>query len=163
MAATDLAAVLSEACELFEPVAAEKGIRLNFVSQRGCLVWGNIQQLQRAVSNLIDNAVKYSPAGSLVEARATRSADAVELTVRNPGAGIAGKDLPHVFERFYRGESSRAGGGSGLGLSLAQAIVQAHGGSLVASSRPGEFTEFILRIPAMTPPCDPGPAKGTGS
>jgi len=142
----DLTAVMSDACELFEPVAADRDIELRLSCDGPAMVWGNIQQLQRAVANLIDNAVKYSPVNAVVEARISRNNDDVVVRVRNTGTGISEKDLPHIFERFYRGEGSRADTGSGLGLSLAQAIVRAHGGSLSASSHPGEFTEFVLRM-----------------
>ena len=148
MEVVDLAAVLEDACELFEPVAQDKAMTLSHTAQGDCRINGNMQQIQRVIANLIDNAVKYSPAGSRIDTQVARRDAMVELSVRNPGPGIPEKDLHRVFDRFYRCDSSRTTPGSGLGLSLAQAIVRTHGGTLSAASRGGEYTVFTLCIPA---------------
>jgi two-component system sensor histidine kinase MprB len=120
-------------------------------------------RLGRAVNNLIDNAVKYSPPGAPVEIRLvgakrpTESADrsmetgrpgeGAELTVRDHGPGIAAEDLPHIFDRFYRGVEARGRPGSGLGLAIVRQVVEQHGGSIAAEAAPGGGTLMRVRLP----------------
>jgi two-component system, OmpR family, sensor histidine kinase MprB len=103
-------------------------------------------RLGRAVNNLIDNAVNYSPNGSPVEIvlRGT------ELTVRDHGQGISGEDLPHVFDRFYRGAEARGRSGSGLGLAIVRHVAEQHGGSVSAEPAQGGGTLMRLRLPGST-------------
>ena len=98
---------------------------------------GQPAQLERAISNLVDNAIKYSPAGSPVEIAVTST----DVVVRDSGPGIAAEDQPHVFDRFYRSTLARAEPGSGLGLAIVQQIVQRHHGRVWATSRPGGGAE----------------------
>jgi len=114
-------------------------------------VAGNAPSLRRAVSNLLENARRYSPAGSPLEIAVWLEGNHAVLTLRDMGVAIAPEDLPHIFERFYRGDSarSRVTGGSGLGLSIVQAIVAAHGGEVTAVSRPGNGSIFTIRLPAL--------------
>jgi two-component system, OmpR family, sensor histidine kinase MprB len=107
------------------------------------IVTGVPARLERAVSNLIDNAVKYSPAGEPVEI----SLGATELTVRDHGAGISAQDLPHVFDRFYRGAEARGRPGSGLGLAIVLQVVDQLGGSVTAEPAPGRGTLMRLCLP----------------
>jgi len=107
------------------------------------LVSGVPARLQRAVANLIDNAVKYSPPGEPVEVRLA----AGELTVRDHGPGIAAADLPYVFDRFYRGAEARGRPGSGLGLAIVRQVASQHGGSVTAERAPGGGTLMRLRLP----------------
>jgi two-component system sensor histidine kinase MprB len=100
-------------------------------------------RLGRAVNNLIDNAVKYSPPGEPVEI-ALRDG---ELTVRDHGLGISSEDLPHIFDRFYRGAEARGRPGSGLGLAIVRQVVEQHGGTVSAESAPGGGTLMRVRIP----------------
>ncbi len=85
-------------------------------------------RIELALSNLLDNALKFTPSGGQVEIGAERRGDSVRLWVRDSGLGIEPEDQPHIFERFYRGRSNRVGG-SGLGLAIVQSVVQAHGGA----------------------------------
>jgi two-component system sensor histidine kinase MprB len=101
-------------------------------------------RLERAVSNLIDNAIKYSPAGEPVEIRLHDG----ELTVRDHGPGIPPADLPHVFDRFYRGAEARGRPGSGLGLAIVRQVVGQHGGSILAEPAPGGGTLMRVRLPS---------------
>ncbi|MEU8515938.1 HAMP domain-containing sensor histidine kinase [Kitasatospora sp. NPDC048722] len=101
-------------------------------------------RLARLLSNLLDNAAKFSPPGGTVEVRLTR----LELTVRDHGPGIAPEDLPYVFDRFYRASAARALPGSGLGLAMARQIAQAHGATLTAEAAEGGGALFRLRLPA---------------
>ena len=116
-------------------------------------VVGNPTSLRRALRNLLENARRYGPAGSPVEIAVWLEGSQAVVTVRDNGGGIAAEDLPHIFERFYRGDSarSRATGGSGLGLSIVQAIVEAHGGDVSAASQPGNGSTFTIRLPALQP------------
>jgi two-component system, OmpR family, sensor histidine kinase MprB len=105
-------------------------------------------RLGRAVNNLIDNAVKYSPAGAPVEIRLVGTDGyGAELTVRDHGPGIATEDLPHIFDRFYRGAEARGRPGSGLGLAIVRQVVEQHGGSIVAETAPGGGTSMRVRLP----------------
>ncbi len=100
-------------------------------------------RLGRAVTNLIDNAIKYSPPGLPVEVHL----EGAELTVRDHGPGIAAEDLPHIFDRFYRGAEARGRPGSGLGLAIVRQVVEQHGGSIAAEAAPGVGTLMRVRLP----------------
>jgi two-component system sensor histidine kinase MprB len=116
-------------------------------------VRGDAAALERAIVNLLDNAVKFSPAGGEVEVRLHGG----ELTVRDHGPGIAADELPHVFERFWRSPSARSLPGSGLGLSIVARTVQQSGGEVSLSPAPGGGTLAALRLPGA-PTAPPGPA-----
>jgi two-component system, OmpR family, sensor histidine kinase MprB len=107
------------------------------------IVAGVPARLERAVSNLIDNAVKYSPPGEPVEIQLRSE----QLTVRDHGPGISIQDLPHVFDRFYRGAEARGRPGSGLGLAIVRQVADQHGGSVAADRGPGGGTVMRLRLP----------------
>jgi two-component system sensor histidine kinase SenX3 len=112
-------------------------------------VLGNRRQLVSAVGNLLENAIKYSDAGSDVEVRVSADAEEVEISVRDHGIGIPGRDLDRIFERFYRVDKarSRETGGSGLGLSIVRHVMTNHGGVVTVSSAEGEGSTFSLRLP----------------
>ena len=105
------------------------------------------EMMRQVWTNLIQNAVKYTPEGGQITVRAEVDGDGVACEVIDSGIGIAGDDLPHVFERFFRADKSRTGGGNGLGLSLAHRIVELHGGSLTVVSLPGAGSTFRVRLP----------------
>ena len=111
-----------------------------------CVVRGVPGQLARAVNNLLDNAVKWSPAHEAVEVAV--ASDGV-LTVRDHGPGIDARDLPHVFERFYRARAARGLPGAGLGLAIVRHVADSHGGTVAASNAPGGGTMLALRLPAL--------------
>jgi two-component system sensor histidine kinase MprB len=113
------------------------------VSAEPCLVRGAPGQLTRAITNLLDNAAKWSPAGGEVEVRCAGG----EVVVRDHGPGIAPADLPHVFDRFYRAADARRLPGSGLGLAIVRQAAEAHGGGVVAESAPGGGALLRLRLP----------------
>ncbi len=114
---------------------------------------GDADQLRRVLLNLVENALKFTPAGGCVELRAANEEQGwVTLEIQDTGAGIPPEALPHVFERFYRADSSRTRqswqiGGSGLGLSLARELVEAHGGTIAISSSVGQGTTVTLWLP----------------
>ena len=109
------------------------------------VVDGTRERLARAVNNLLDNAARHSPAAGVVEV----SAGAGGVRVRDHGAGIAPEDLPHLFDRFYRGASARGRPGSGLGLAIVRQVAEQHGGSVHAANAPGGGAEFVLELPAV--------------
>lgn len=110
------------------------------------LLSGVPARLERAIVNLIDNAVKYSPEGEPVEIELTTSSGC-ELTVRDHGPGISPEDLPHVFDRFYRGAEARGRPGSGLGLAIVRQVVGQHGGTVTAERAPGGGTLMRVVLP----------------
>jgi signal transduction histidine kinase len=101
------------------------------------------------LSNLLLNAIQHSPSGSLVEARLVRKTESVTLEIEDHGEGIDPAALPHVFDRFYRGDPSRtrSTGGTGLGLSIVKAVVEMAGGSIAIASQPGHGTTVTVQLP----------------
>src|SRR5439155_645180 len=115
-------------------------------------VLGSADHLQQVARNLVENALKYTPPGGHVWL-ALRAADGgPELTVRDDGVGIRPEDLPHVFERFYRAPAARSRPGAGLGLSIADWIIRAHGGRISVESAPDAGSTFRVWLPALTAP-----------
>ena len=144
----DLGALVIGACELFEPVAEDKGVTLACRVPDRCALKGDVRLLQRAVGNLLDNALKYTPVGGRVDIFvAGLDGRRVEVVVEDTGIGIRASDIPHIFDRFYRCDPSRTLSGTGLGLSLVKTIVAAHGGSIAVESVPGLGSVFYLDLP----------------
>ena len=130
------------------PVAQVAGIELVAVDGPPVLVAADAGRLGQVVGNLVDNALKFTPAGGRVTVTVAEREGAVQLEVRDTGAGIDPDDMPHVFERFYQGSGGRAlARGSGLGLSIAALVADAHGGQMDVSSRPGQGTTFTMTLP----------------
>jgi signal transduction histidine kinase len=103
--------------------------------------------VRQVVANLVSNALRHAPVpGSQVVVSAAQKGEALEIAVADDGPGIPADDLPHVFDRFWRGEQGRAGG-SGLGLAIARELVAAHGGRIWVESAPGKGTVFRLTLP----------------
>jgi signal transduction histidine kinase len=117
----------------------------------------DVGMIERVLTNLIENALRFTPAGGRVAVRLEQTAAGIRVTVADTGTGIAAEDLPHVFERFYRADRSRSGGGAGLGLAIARQIVELHGGSLVVESAPGRGAAFSFDLPLERRP-DRGPS-----
>jgi heavy metal sensor kinase len=147
----DLAGLVREACNLFQPMAEDKGVGLVCDLPQGIRFAGDIRMIQRMFSNLIDNAIKYTPTGGSVLVSASESEREVVLTVQDTGIGISPSDLPRVFERFYRCDQSRSQAGIGLGLSLARAIARAHGGEIRAESALNQGSTFTVTLPKTLP------------
>lgn len=151
----DLTVVANDVYEAFKVRADRAEIELKASIQPGMLtVIGNEDQLRRMLYNLVDNAIKYTSRGGEVEISLENSQrdGAVLLKVRDTGFGIAPAHLPHIFERFYRVEATRprygSSQGSGLGLSIAKSIIEAHGGTIGVSSQLGKGTTFWVELPA---------------
>lgn len=144
----DVRKIVGDARELFLPVAEDKGIRLELEApDEPITVLGDLARLQRVVANLLDNAIKYTDIDGTVLLRCKVTPSQVAIAVIDTGIGITEQGLPHVFDRFYRGDRSRPAPGSGLGLSLARAIVRAHGGDITVASSPGDGSTFTVRLP----------------
>jgi signal transduction histidine kinase len=144
----DINKVIMDAHDLFLPVAENKQIEFEInIVKESLFTRGNVSKLQRAIANLIDNAIKFTPAYGKVQLITGADAKFITVSVVDTGAGISENDLPHIFERFYRAEKSRSTPGNGLGLSLAQAIVTAHGGELTVKSSAGKGTSFKIILP----------------
>ncbi len=148
----DLAAVARDAAELYGDVADDKGVRLTASIPERLEIEADRNRLAQAVANVLDNAVKYTPGGGLVTiAVASLDGGGASVTVADSGIGISADDLPRIWERLYRGDSSRSARGLGLGLSLVKAIVEAHGGTVSAASAPGEGSRVLLQFPQRPP------------
>jgi len=117
------------------------------VSLQPMYVMGDAATLERAVTNLLDNAVKFSPQGGTITVRLESGA----LSISDEGPGIADKDIPHIFERFYRSDLSRNTPGTGLGLSIVDQTVTAHGGTVEVSQSPSGGATFTVRLPEVEP------------
>jgi heavy metal sensor kinase len=142
--------------EMFQGVAEQRDVGLTLEAGEPVWVPGRDTHLRQVISNLVDNALKFTPPGGGVRVAVRRASEQkATLEVSDTGAGIAGEDLPHVFERFYRADRSRrreGGGGSGLGLSICQALVTAHGGEIrLDSPGPGRGTTVTVTLPACAP------------
>jgi two-component system phosphate regulon sensor histidine kinase PhoR len=147
-----LEGIARAAMQLCQAKAAARGIPLELEAETGLTARVNPQLLEQALTNLIDNAVKYSNAGSPVRLdirRAGGASGGIELAVRDRGIGIPPQDLPRVFERFYRVDRARSRelGGTGLGLAIVKHIVLAHGGSVRAESELGSGSTFTILLP----------------
>ncbi|MGI8484785.1 MAG: sensor histidine kinase [Thermomicrobiales bacterium] len=113
------------------------------------MVVGDPIRITQIVNNLMHNAIRHTPAGGIVivGAEVLPAKQVIEVIVRDTGVGIAAEDLPHIFDRFYQGESTRAPGGTGLGLSIVKQLVEVQGGSVAAESHLGEGTAISFRLP----------------
>jgi two-component system phosphate regulon sensor histidine kinase PhoR len=142
----DLAEVVAEAASLLRTRTEPLGIKVAFEGVP-LLVEADRPSLLRVVSNLLDNATKWSPEKSTIRAGTRDEGELVALWVQDEGPGIPEQDLPRVFERFYKGEASRATAGVGLGLAIVKHLVRSHGGTATVESPPGEGARFTIRLP----------------
>ena len=145
-----LDAVLRDESERFEDPAAEAGVRLTITANGPARVRGSARDLALLVRNLVDNAIRYTAAGGSVDVALAADDGEAVLTVSDTGVGIPTRDLPRVFERFYRVDRarSRETGGTGLGLSIVRHVVENHGGRVSVDSELGRGTRFEVRLPA---------------
>lgn len=137
-AVIDAADLAADMAELYEPAAEDKGLEFGAEIEQGLDIRGNRAFLAQALANLIDNAIKYTPTGGAVMLRARRrSTGEVEYSVTDTGPGVPDEDRDRVVQRFVRLDNSRTEPGSGLGLSLVQAVAEAHGGRIQLDEGPG--------------------------
>jgi heavy metal sensor kinase len=144
----DLTRMIHAACDLFAPVAEDREIAFSWNVPGRFEVKADVDMLQRAFSNLLDNAIKYTDPGGRIRVDVIRKTDSfLEIQVTDTGPGIPAELHERIFDRFFRAESSRTSPGSGLGLSFARAIAREHGGDILVSSGPGTGACFILTLP----------------
>ena len=147
----DITTLLLEQVKRLAPLARENGIELDCSGHDELVVAGDRVKLEQVLYNIIDNAIKYTPRGGRVHASVTKQGKRAVIQVSDTGIGIPAKDLPHIFERFYRVDKarSRVTGGTGLGLSIVYQIVQLHGGTIEPESQEGKGTTFTIQLPLL--------------
>ncbi|MBI4038727.1 HAMP domain-containing protein [Candidatus Daviesbacteria bacterium] len=143
----DLSELVQEMMDLGTKMAVKKQISVDGSIEQHLLISGKKDKLERALINLVDNAIKYTPDKGTVTISLQKKRDQAQFKVKDTGRGISVRDLPHVFERFYRGSRTDKTFGSGLGLSITSAIVSAHRGEIRAKSQIGKGSEFIVLLP----------------
>ncbi|HLB24846.1 MAG TPA: ATP-binding protein [Nitrospirota bacterium] len=145
----NLNAFLNKAHLEFYLEAKQRKIRLEYtLAEHSPVVQMDETQMMRAVANIIDNALKYTPEGGEVSVSAKNFRDYVTVSVTDTGPGISKKDMPHIFERYYRSRDGRnAPKGTGLGLSIVKAVVESHGGKVDVASEEGKGSTFTIRLP----------------
>jgi signal transduction histidine kinase len=155
----DAAELAFDMAELYEPAAEDKGLEFGAEIEPGLMIEANRPFLAQALANVIDNAIKYTPVGGAVMFRARRrSSGEVEYSVTDTGPGVPEADRERVVERFVRLDNSRTEVGSGLGLSLVVAVLEAHGGRVQLDEGPGVYNGFGpgLRVALVLPPAPAG-------
>jgi signal transduction histidine kinase len=136
----DAADLATDMAELYEPASEDKGLEFSSEIERGLMVNANQPFLAQALANIIDNAIKYTPVGGAVMLRARRrSSGEIEFSVTDTGPGVPEEDRERVIQRFVRLDNSRTEPGSGLGLSLVGAVMEAHSGRITLDEGPGVF------------------------
>lgn len=144
----DIVSLGQQAYEIFLPVAEDKGINLEFKgSSHPIIVLANTARLQRIIANLLDNAIKFTESNGIIRLEIKEAQNEAIISVKDTGIGIASKDQPRIFEKFYRVESSRSTPGHGLGLSFVKSMVLSMGGSITVDSLLSQGTTFSINIP----------------
>lgn len=154
MTALDVAALLNAIAEKFAPLADRAGVKIMVQAADLPMLMGDGDRLAQVLTNLVDNALKFTPAGGEVVLTARRDGVEMEIEVCDNGQGIESEALAHIFERFYQADASRARRerqGAGLGLAIAQELVIAHGGKISVRSQLGQGTVFVVRLPLAQP------------
>jgi signal transduction histidine kinase len=142
----ELVALIREACELFRPISEEKKINLKTDLPESLTFKSDRKKMQRIVMNLLENAIKYTPADGTVAVSAAAQNGEIRIEFEDTGMGISEDDLPHIFERFYRCDRSRSEGGVGLGLSLVKAYAESIKGTIHVESSLNQGSIFALRF-----------------
>lgn len=147
---TDFAEIVRTTCDIFEPAAADKGIRLTCKTPDApAIITAHAYRLQRLIGNLLDNALKFTPAGGEINVVLSTSASDLNLIVADTGIGMTPEEQSHVFERFYRADKSRHTPGFGLGLTLVHATVAFYRGTISVTSAPTRGTTFTISSPTV--------------
>lgn len=142
----ELSELLSSAAAPFHLQAEDKGITLAVQApEPSTRIICDQARIEMALGNLLENALKYTPPGGQVTLSAQTDAQSVRIQVADTGPGISSQDLPHIFERFYRGQAAHSG--SGLGLAIVNSLVQVHNGQVWVESEPGQGSRFTLSLP----------------
>jgi heavy metal sensor kinase len=149
----DLGQLAVEVVRSLEPLAAERGVCLETAAGEAVWVRGDQVQLAQALTDLVDNGIRYVQTGGQVYVAVRGVVGVAEVRVADTGPGITAEHLPRLFDRFYRADASRAhqGGGAGLGLAICRWIIEAHGGQIAVQSELGRGTTFTVHLPLATP------------
>ena len=143
----DFSKTVADCAELVQPLADERGVKIS-IEAKSLEIVGDSERLAQVVTNLLTNAIQYNQPDGGVRVKLETESDLAVLTVADTGQGIAAENLPRVFGRFFRADSSRTGAGNaGLGLAISKAIVQAHGGTIEVASGENVGTTFTVRLP----------------
>jgi signal transduction histidine kinase len=153
LAPCDAGQLVVSVAQAFKALAGERGVALAIQATDGLEVVCDRARMEVVLSNLLDNAIKHSLAGDSVSLGVEAGEQEVEFWVRDSGPGIEPEDLPRIFDRFYRGRSSPPDG-NGLGLAIVHSIVQAHGGTVLVESEPGQGALFVVKLPAGLRPSE---------
>jgi signal transduction histidine kinase len=147
----DVLELLDDVALRFTERAARGGVRIESGASKGVAAAVDVELFERAIANLVDNALKFCPPGASISLDAQQTATEVLVTVSDTGSGIAEADLPHLFDRFYQSRQSVAPatgeGGRGLGLAIVKRIVELHGGQVAVTSKSGAGTQVTLTLP----------------
>ena len=145
----DLTGLIRQTMLNFEPEFYHKGVTLEFDGEPELFIIADRDKISQVLVNLLSNSLKYTPQSGAVRVELRRISNTAEISVKDNGIGIAAEDLPHIFERFYRVDQSRnrLTGGSGIGLAIVKAVVEAHHGTIRAESRLGSGSSFIVTLP----------------
>jgi len=146
----DVSALIKEVVELYRYIVDEKNMAIHTAFSGDLHVSGDPYRMRQVVANLLDNAVKYTPAGGRVDVEVFQRPKQVIITVKDTGIGMRQEDLPKIWNRLYRGDESRSQQGLGLGLSVVKSIVEVHGGYVEVSSESGVGSTFTVYLPQST-------------
>ena len=151
LAPIDVGTTCQIAMERLQAVAQQRGVKIEFTANGPIRLPADADDLELVWSNLLENAIRFSPAGETVWINVRSSGARGYVEVADKGPGIPAAQLPHIFERFHRGDASRARdtGGYGLGLAISKALVEAYGGTIEPQSRPGEGTRMVVSLPVQ--------------
>jgi signal transduction histidine kinase len=141
-----LSDVAARAVDLYREVAEAKAVTIEVTAEDDVVVSADRVRLEQVAANLLDNAVKYSLSGGRVLVEVLREGSRGLLRIRDSGIGIPADEIPHIWDRLFRGDVSRTERGLGLGLSLVKAIVEAHGGTVTVQSEPGRGSIFTVSL-----------------
>lgn len=144
---TEVSEVIAKAISRFEKIAAKKNIKIKPNQLKSRIVLINNTDLDKVITILIDNAIKYSPARSVINISMLTKDTQVIIEIADNGQGISKNDLPHIFDRFYRTDTSRSEQGYGLGLSIAKKIIEYNDGSISVKSQLNHGSTFIITLP----------------
>lgn len=147
--AVNISALIEEAVDLYAYVAEEKEIAVATIAPRDLCLTADRNRIRQVLTNLLDNAIKYTPPGGRIDFIAYQ--EQVVMVIEDTGVGMSPQELPKIWDRLYRGDHSRSHRGLGLGLSLVKAVVQAHKGAVDVASVPGAGSRFTLVLPGLPP------------
>jgi OmpR-family two-component system manganese-sensing sensor histidine kinase len=160
----DLSAVVARVQALYDAQARASGVKFSADIRPNVRVYGNPDQLQRIVANLVENAIRYAPAGGHVRVRCRRERPGAVVSVADNGPGIAPENIGRIFDRFWRGDAARSGDtGAGLGLAVALALAQRHGGTIDVASVPPAGSTFTLVLPRRVATVATAPRRRTSA